>query len=237
MSATSESFSTMSSAIEHVVNYPAWIINSFRPFISGPRLLEVGTGYGTYRSLLPEIEDYTTVDIDKASLDKAKKLNPNDSYVYIDAASPEFLDALGNKIFNSVICANVLEHIENDTAALRNLVSVLAPQGNLMLFVPAHEYLFSDLDHLAGHLRRYTKKSLRTKIHDLEAKEVCLEYFNPIGGLGWWLNKFRSIKSLNDDSVNAQIVMFDRFILPISRVFNPLTKSFFGQSLICVLRK
>ena len=64
-----------------------------------------------------------------------------------------------------------------------------------------------------------------------------LRYFNPIGGLGWWANKFRRHESLDSDEVNGQIVIFEKYVLPFSRALDPLTRAFFGQSLICVARR
>jgi hypothetical protein len=62
-------------------------------------------------------------------------------------------------------------------------------------------------------------------------------YFNPVGGIGWWLNKFAGHKDIDASAVNFQMAFFDKYILPLSRAVNPLTKRFFGQSIICVVRK
>jgi SAM-dependent methyltransferase len=59
---------------------------------------------------------------------------------------------------------DVLEHIEDDVAALRNLREMLAPGGRLYLTVPAHKALWSTIDVNAGHFRRYTRRSLRTAL-------------------------------------------------------------------------
>ena len=48
-----------------------------------------------------------------------------------------------------------------------------------------------------------------------------LRYFNPIGGLAWWLNRFAKHRSLDDDAVNAQIRIFDKYVLPLSRMVDP----------------
>jgi hypothetical protein len=64
-----------------------------------------------------------------------------------------------------------------------------------------------------------------------------LRYFNPIGGLAWWVNSLARHDSLDDTAVNAQIRIFDKYVLPASRLIDPLTREFFGQSLICIARK
>ena len=62
-------------------------------------------------------------------------------------------------------------------------------------------------------------------------------YFNPIGGLGWYINKLFNYNSLNDTKINRQILFFDKYIVPISKLISPMTKTFFGQSLIIILKK
>jgi hypothetical protein len=66
---------------------------------------------------------------------------------------------------------------------------------------------------------------------------VTLRYFNPIGGLGWWANSLKRHESLNANDVNAQIRIFDKYIIPLSRAVDPLFRSLFGQSVICVARR
>jgi hypothetical protein len=58
-----------------------------------------------------------------------------------------------------------------------------------------------------------------------------------IGGLAWWVNSLARHDSLDDTAVNAQIRIFDKYVLPASRLIDPLTREFFGQSLICIARK
>lgn len=62
-------------------------------------------------------------------------------------------------------------------------------------------------------------------------------YFNSLGGVGWWLNRWISHDLLDSCAVNAQITFFDRYIIPISKAIDPATSPFFGQSFICVVEK
>ena len=90
---------------------------------------------------------------------------------------------------------------------------------------------------LAGHFRRYNKTRMLTAVDGVPGEVLSLRYFNPIGGLAWWINTFASHRSLDDDAINTQIRIFDRYVLPISKLVDPMTRDFFGQSLICVVRK
>jgi SAM-dependent methyltransferase len=135
------------------------------------------------------------------------------------------------------LCLNVLEHLPEGRVALQNLLGLLRPGGHLLVFVPAFETLYSNLDEMAGHYRRYTRSSLSALISPEMGVIVRNEYFNPIGGIGWLANKYLPHKSLNDGAVNAQIRLFDRYILPLSRAISPMTRKIFGQSLVFAVRK
>jgi hypothetical protein len=66
----------------------------------------------------------------------------------------------------------------------------------------------------------------------LPATLLRLEYLNPIGGLGWWLNSRIEHRDLDSTAVNVQIKLFIKYVMPLSRAITPLTKRFFGQSLL-----
>lgn len=231
-----DSFSTMSAAIGDAHNYVAWIVDSFRPFI-GTDLLEIGTGFGSYRRQLLHLRRYASIDIDEGAVMRAAATDTAGVYAKGDVSKIDFIAALGGAQFDTVLCANVLEHVEEEGAALDNMLAALRPGGHLLLFVPAHPQLYSDMDRLAGHLRRYTRRSLRAALADRDGTISMLRYFNPIGGLGWWANRLRRYKSLDDRTINRQIEFFDRWVVPASRALDPLTRGFFGQSLMAAVRK
>jgi SAM-dependent methyltransferase len=80
----------------------------------------------------------------------------------------------------------VLEHIENDDRALKELCEVLVPGGKINLLVPAHPFLFCSLDRNLGHFRRYQRQELLNRLQDAGfIIEKCV-YQNWIGSLGWW---------------------------------------------------
>ena len=64
-----------------------------------------------------------------------------------------------------------------------------------------------------------------------------LEYFNPLGALGWWAQRLVRHASLESAGVSRQVHVFDRYMVPVSRRVNRITKGWFGQSVICVARK
>lgn len=231
-----DNFSTMNSEIGQANNYAGWIVDVFKPFI-GSRLLEIGIGYDNYRPLLPPVETHWAVDIDPSAIQKAEKENPKGNYLCGNISDPAIVGQLHNQLFDTILCINVLEHIEEESDFLSNMMKIMQPNGHLLLFVPAFPGLYCELDRLAGHHRRYTIQSMRHALTDKNGEIIKLHYFNPIGALGWWINTFFSHSNLDSQSINTQVKLFDRYIVPISKVLDKLTKHWVGQSLVCIVKK
>jgi SAM-dependent methyltransferase len=227
---------TYSSAIADAQNYMNWLVGEFRPYLRG-KILEVGIGHGNYCTLLREYGDYLGVDLDKESVSAAKRNFPGLAFAECNILDLATIEQLLPNGADSIISLNVLEHIEDDAAAVGNLVRTLKPGGHLLLAVPALMMLYNEMDRLAGHCRRYATGDLRSILSKQPVEILRLGYLNPIGGLGWWVNSLSRPKSLNSDAINGQIRLFDRYVVPISRALNPLFASFFGQSVICVARR
>jgi SAM-dependent methyltransferase len=227
---------TYSSAMASAHRYMDWMLTPFKPYLHGD-IVEVGIGHGGYYTYLSKYGSYLGLDIDERSIAAARQQYPAGNFAFADILHPEFLsDFLPNKA-DAVVCLNVLEHIGDDKTAIRNMIGALKPNGTLLICVPALMTLYNDLDRLAGHQRRYSISSLGSLFVDLPVKVAELSYFNPIGGIGWWANRFRRHESLNSELVNGQIVLFEKFVLPFSRALDPLTRRFFGQSLLCIARR
>ena len=226
---------TMSSALPDAVNYHRWVVESFATHF-GERLLEVGFGYGQYTCMIaPMVQSMTALDITDENMGLAAELPNNVTLKVADIRSPELHSLVGRRAFDTILCMNVLEHIEDDVACLDNLRRCLAPGGKLLLLVPAFPFLFSVMDELAGHYRRYGRKELAHKLQ--AAGFTCSEvgYFNPVGGLGWLLTaKFFKPKTLSDDKINDKILFFDRYMVPLSRALTLFARPIFGQSVHAV---
>jgi SAM-dependent methyltransferase len=232
---TEELAPTFSSAIADARNYMDWIVGTLRPYL-GRDILEVGIGHGSYYEYLGKLGSYRGVDIDPANVEASRARYPGGNFALADICSEEFRAHFQPGSVDTVVCCNVIEHIEDDNRAVANIANALVPGGHLLILVPALQQLYSDLDRLAGHHRRYDKPLMLKACAGAPVEILELRYFNPIGGLAWWVNRFAKHRSLDADSVNAQIRIFDKYILPVSRMVDPLTRGFFGQSLICVAR-
>jgi glycosyltransferase involved in cell wall biosynthesis len=169
--------------------FNAWMADTIRPFC-GARILEIGSGTGNLTRCLVPRKRYVASDINPLYLQTLEALKSDRPYLdaclcdVTDVASfPR--DAAG---FDTVVCLNVIEHVDDDRAALANIRSVLAPSGRAIVLVPNGEGLFGTLDEVLGHRRRYSEASLRNLAADagFEVKELLR--FNRVGTPAWWLN-------------------------------------------------
>jgi SAM-dependent methyltransferase len=227
---------TYSSAIADAHNYMAWLVDQFSEYLHG-RILEVGIGHGSYCALLRKHGDYLGIDHDAASVAHAKVRFPDIAFAQCDILKSESLAAIAPKGVDAVVSINVLEHIEDDEKAIANLVNVIRPGGHLLISVPAMAALYNDLDRLAGHCRRYDTSRLREILQRQPVDLLRVNYMNAVGAVGWWMNSITRPKSLNSDAINRQIRFFDRYVIPLSKSVDPLFRSFFGQSVICIARR
>jgi SAM-dependent methyltransferase len=122
----------------------------------GRAVLNVGAGQGTFTELLEARGfEVASTDVSQAACDvlSARVRGP---VVRADATELPFAD----ERFDAVVLGEVLEHVQDDVAALRECRRVLRPGGCAALSVPAHPTWFGPSDEWAGHVRRYTRESL-----------------------------------------------------------------------------
>jgi SAM-dependent methyltransferase len=130
------------------------------PDLAGRALFDIGCGSG---GLLRFLHDHIALagacDAHRLALDLARR-RVNTPFVLVDDGRVPPL-APGQTLLGMF---DVLEHLDEDDAVLRWLLSILEPGGVLALTVPAHPFLFDEMDRLAHHRRRYTRRELREKL-------------------------------------------------------------------------
>ena len=136
--------------------------------------------------------------------------------------------------FDAIVLMNVLEHIKDDRAVLAELKQYLAPAGRIVVLVPAGQWAFGAVDVRLGHYRRYTKGYTRPLVAGLQLELEQIRYYNFVGIWGWWWNaRFARRENQSD----AQIRLFDGWIVPVlSRLEKHLPPPV-GQSLLFVARR
>lgn len=104
--------------------------------------------------------------------------------------------------FDIVLFFEVLEHLQDDVAALKKIYDLVAPHGHLLMSVPAHQKMFGPSDQYVGHFRRYEKKELEAK---LKAAGFAIVHFWSYGvPLTLLTNKIRNILSKPDISLSKK---------------------------------
>jgi len=222
-------------ALATLKRYQAWIVDSFAPYLGGPAI-EFGAGLGNISALLrPHVDSLDLVE------PSPNLTGPLSARFAGDAAVTVFADTLEARLgqtadgaYRSVVLVNVLEHIEDDRAALDGFFRILEPGGHLLLFVPALRFLFSELDRVHGHFRRYHLKELEGRVRGAGFAIVAGRYFDAFGVLPWWLLN----TVMGATGFNARLAeTYDRVFVPVSRAVEAAAAPPLGKNVLIVARK
>jgi SAM-dependent methyltransferase len=212
-------------------NYRQWIFDLIEPAL-GPRVLEAGAGHGTFTELLAEGRSVTATDLSPRCVGELEERFANRSDVQV-----LLCDLVGSSEFgpyDSAVLINVLEHIEDDGAALRELNAQLVPGGKLALWVPAHMKLYSDFDRAIGHYRRYSREELQQKLFDAGFVIDDIRYVNIVGSFAWWVLACNLRRA---PTGKAGVKIFDRYFVPVLRRLERNRRLPAGQSVLALARK
>lgn len=223
---------TSAEQMQKATNYNQWTFEQFEKYIKG-EVLEVGCGVGSFTKLITEQSKFDSlycIDISAPAIDHIKKKEFKGK---IRIECIDLIDVKGH--FDFIVCMNVMEHVEDDVDFFAKLLSLLKPEGILFHLVPSHDFLYSNFDKAAGHFRRYTKEMMNElKLPD-NVNLVKQYYFNPVGAIGYWV-VYKALKSGNINDTEGEIGMFDKYIVPFSKKFLPLSNPI-GISLISIFKK
>jgi SAM-dependent methyltransferase len=216
--------------------YSAHLFKLFRPYV-GKRVFEVGSGIGTMSRALADIADLV-IGIEPnmncaTRADAAMRGHPRFSLRVCHLEECDRVELLSHQ-FDTIVCVNVLEHIEDDAGALRTFKDVLVPGGRALIFVPAVQAAYGPLDAELGHHRRYSKPSLSRAFSEAGLALEVLRYTNPIGLLGWMYNSH--LRKARMHSL-TQVKIFDALVAPWALPIEYALTPPIGLSLVAVGRK
>lgn len=215
--------------LEGSVNYNAWIAERLKPHITSPAL-EVGSGTGNLSQFFTKLRSLTLTDNDKHLVDILLKKFSQNKNVSVEVFDIEKKSSRMRNKFNTIFSVNVLEHIKDDEAALKNMHALLNTKGKVVLLVPAKKFAYTDLDKKLGHCRRYEKKELYEKMIRAGFKVENIVYFNAVGLLSWIV---RDKISKADHIRPYQAKLFDK-LTPLLKTIEPASRLPIGISLIAV---
>jgi SAM-dependent methyltransferase len=141
----------------------------------GARILDAGAGSGRNMVDFARYGNVTAVELSPASAEIARERGAGE---VIECSVLEM--PFQNGSFDLATSLDVIEHLEDDVAALRELRRVVAPGGSLLATVPAYQWLWSSHDVVNHHHRRYTRSSLRSAGERAGWREVRTTYFNSL---------------------------------------------------------
>ena len=220
-----------------------FILNTIEHYITKTaKMIEVGAGTGNVSRYLLQ-HGYSNLSVGEMHLNGllyAKHYGIQKCYQFNLLQSPF------KEEFDCVCLFDVLEHIEDDTTALKNIHKMLMPKGFLILTVPTHMWLWSREDKIAGHKRRYSKEVLVNKLTQsnftIEKSQFFFIFIVPLLFLRKILQKDNKTEPTEEEhSKEIRLNPFiNRLLLKINRFENKLhhlLPNNFGGSILIIARK
>ena len=214
--------------------YLSWLARTIRPYL-GDSVLEIGAGIGNLSGrLMVRRLLYVAGEKDPLHLHALRNRflrTPNVVVQKIDPEVPADFTAMDG-CFDTVLCLNVLEYLDDTESALRSIRAALKPGGRIVALVPQSPGLFGSVDRSMGHKRRY---SAETACVEIESQGFEIERawgFNKAGAPPWWIySKLSGSRRIN----KLTLKIFDKTVW-LWRRLDPVLP-WPGLSLIVVGRK
>jgi len=143
---------------------------------AGAHILEIGCGTGHNLPMLAQFGDVDALELDEEARTHAKKRLGRE---IMSAPLPE-LAGVADRKYDLIGAFDVIEHIEDDRAAIASIASKLRPGGRFVMTVPAHRWMWSAHDVVNHHKRRYSKRALKRLIDDSPLRLETIGYFNSL---------------------------------------------------------
>ncbi len=200
------------------------------PYLEAP-VLEVGAGFGATTAALRSAVagSWTGLEPDPAL---ARRLAER---VELDCTARvgDLSTIPANERFRSILYVDVLEHIDDDRGEVSRALDHLEPGGRLIVLSPAHQWLYSPFDAAIGHHRRYS----RARLLELVPQGTAVECARYLDAPGLALNLGNRLVSRQRLPTRGQILFWDRIVVPVARVLDPILGYRVGRSLLVVWRR
>lgn len=210
--------------------YNKWTLRKFEKYLKG-EILEIGCGIGNFTLTLSKYGNVTAIDIDQKlikQLTDKKNVEINAGFGDIEKGEYFFKE----RFFDTIVCINVLEHIKNDTRALKNIFKLLKKDGNLILLVPVYNFLYGEIDKAVCHYRRYNPKSLIKEIETMGFNVISSRKLNFFGAIGWFI----SGRILKNKQITERKIRLFNLISPFL-YFENLIEPIIGTSILIIAKK
>lgn len=215
-------------------NYNRWIYDQIAPYI-GQRVLDIGCAIGNITQFYLDRDRIIGLDVVAESLDVIRRRFAdcvNFEAHLVDISSPELQRFKGEDL-DTVVLLNVLEHIDDDIGALRNIHDVLVPGGRLLMLVPVIKALYGPMDRADDHYRRYSRAELNYKLRAADFEVEHQHYFNMLGIAAWFFTNRVMRRTM---AANGEYSLFDKLVPVLSRL-EAIKSPPLGLSLVTICRK
>ena len=135
--------------------------------------------------------------------------------------------------YDSVIFINVLEHIQQDSDAIKKAYKSIRRGGKLIIFVPALQFLYSNFDHSIGHYRRYQKSELTKLAQNANFKLMSCKYFDSLGTILWFI----FMKVMGHGLSSRNTYAYDTFVVPWLKKVEKIIPPPIGKNLLLITCK
>ncbi|MFI5846070.1 class I SAM-dependent methyltransferase [Catenuloplanes sp. NPDC051500] len=212
------------------VNHRQWFVELAIPHL-GDDPIEIGSGIGNYAAAwAPHVSRFTATEAEPDRLVELKER-------FADTPNVEVREMLlptsESGSHSALVSYNVLEHIEDHVSALRCMKGLVRPGGKVVLIVPAFMFAMSPVDYATGHIRRYTKKTMRAAMEEAGLEIETLHYANALGLIGYY--GATSIFRLTPKE-GPMVKFYDSLVLPVTKAVESVMRPPFGQSVFVVAR-
>lgn len=215
--------------------WKAYVRARVGPYL-GDEVLEVGAGFGGTTQVYCKGTErrWVCLEPDARLADRLSgSIRDGSLPRCCTAVTGTIADTTGLPPFDSILYADVLEHIENDRAEVAAAAGRLKPGGHLVVLAPAHQWLFTPFDTAIGHYRRYTKATLAV-LTPPELDVRRLAYLDAVGMAASLGNRVLLKQSM---PTARQIALWDKVMVRLSRIVDPLIRYSVGKSVLAVWRK
>jgi ubiquinone/menaquinone biosynthesis C-methylase UbiE len=213
------------------VNWKQYFARKIKPYI-GSTVLEVGAGIGATTSILNDgtATSWTMLEPDERMFHQLQsKSHHLPKNVILNHGT--ITDA--SQQYDTILYIDVLEHIKNDRQELEAAAASLNPGGFLVVLSPAFNFLYSEFDKAIGHHRRYTKREL-VKLRPSNTALVYSKYLDTAGFLASAMNKIILHQAY---PTKKQVKFWDKMLIPLSRITDPLFLYSFGKTILVAWQK
>jgi len=191
--------------------YLSWITRVLRPSL-GDTVLEIGAGLGNLTGrLMARKLNYVAAEKDPLYLHALRNRflrTPNVTVCQLDPENPADYSRWSGQ-FDTALCVNVLESVEDPAAVLRSVHDCLKPGGNVIVLVPQGKGLYGSLDQAMGHHHRFSVKEVSEILASSGFQLERVHQLNKVGAVSWFVyGKLLGRKKI----AKAALKLFDKTV-------------------------